>query len=69
MTDIRIIEIIFGIGLSAITYFLKLIHADLRAVIGRVQKQETSLAVGENKFGELERRIESLEERINTMQQ
>ena len=63
MTDIRIIEIIFGIGLSAITYFLKLIHADLRAVIGRVQKQETSLAVGENKFSELERRIEALEER------
>lgn len=63
MIDVRIIEGIFAIGLGAITYFLKLIHADLRAVIERVQLQEKNIAVSESKFTEIERRIEKLEEK------
>lgn len=64
--DFRIIEGIFAIGLGAITYFLKLIHNDLRGVIAKVQDQATSLAVGKEKFGELERRIEKLESQATT---
>ena len=63
MNDLRVIEVIFGIGLSTITYFLKLIHSDLRGVMQRVQVQDKHLAVGENKFLELERRIEQLEKK------
>ncbi len=65
MPDEKIIQVILGSGLGIITYFLKLIHTDLREVINRVQTQETSLAVAGNKFTELERRIEVVENKLD----
>lgn len=63
MNAINIPEIILSIGISIIAYFLKLIHADLRAVINDINKQRTEIAVAKNRFDDLERRIEKLEEK------
>jgi hypothetical protein len=64
MTELRISEVILAIGLSAIAYFLKLIHTDLRTVITRVQEQATLLAVIDNRFQELDRRLEIVENKV-----
>jgi hypothetical protein len=66
MTDLRISEVILAIGLSAIAYFLKLIHSDLRTVITRVQEQSIMLAVIDNKFNEMDKRLEIVEARMLT---
>lgn len=63
MNAINIPEIILSIGISIIAYFLKLIHADLRAVINDINKQRTEIAVAKNRFDDLEHRIEKLEEK------
>jgi hypothetical protein len=68
MTDLRISEIVLTIGLSAIAYFLKLIHTDLRTVIQRVQEQATVLAVIENRFHEYDRRLEHVEQKLHAQQ-
>jgi hypothetical protein len=61
MNEIRVSEVIFAVGLSAIAYFLKLIHTDLRTVIHRVHEQGIVLAVIENRFAEFDRRLEIVE--------
>lgn len=61
MNDIRVIEAIFAIGLSAISYFLKGIHADIRVISRRQQEHETALAVTRSTLEDLERRINKLE--------
>jgi hypothetical protein len=66
MTDIRVSEVILAVGLSAIAYFLKLIHSDLRTVIHRVHEQGTILAVIDNRFQELDRRLEIVENKTLT---
>jgi hypothetical protein len=66
MTELRISEVILAIGLSAIAYFLKLIHTDLRTVIHRVQEQGVVLAVIENRFAEFDRRLELVEAKTIT---
>ena len=58
----NVMEVILSIGLSIISYFLKLIHSDLRELIRRVQTQETQLAVNENRMISIESRIIKLEE-------
>jgi len=62
LIESKVMEVILSIGLSIISYFLKLIHSDLRELLKRVQTQETQLAVNENRLNTIESRIEKLEE-------
>jgi hypothetical protein len=62
--ELRISEIILALGLSAIAYFLKLIHTDLRTVIKQVHEQSTVIAVIGNRLEFFETRIRALEQKI-----
>lgn len=60
----KLVEVILAIGLSVISYFLKLIHSDLRSLITRVQNQSTDIAVIKTEFEALSRRVDKVEKEV-----